>query len=247
MTLEKPDARSAWSTIADGLTSALTLSAPPIAITFGAERPEGIASFDAPLPPPLPDGRTGRVAAGCVFWMEATDRTFSTVPEDHGNCSVGSLTHGLVEIGDIIARDDVAALLGTGWVDEEIVPQIPTVSQRPGAITYGPLAETPVDPDLVFVRLGAEAMMLLTDTLPEARLGSKPQCHIIAAAKEQGAIAISAGCTLSRTRTGMPESEMTCAFPASRAAEIVEKLTAMKAINDQVDAYAEADAARFGS
>lgn len=247
MTLEKPEIGSAWADIARRLESVLDLTTPPIAITFGAERPADIPAFDAPMPPPLPDGRTGRVAAGCVFWMEGIDKTFSTVPEDHGNCSVGSLTHGLVEIPDIIDRDDVGALLGTGWVEEEIVPQIPTVAERPGAITYGPLAETPIEPDLVFVRLGAEAMMLLTDTVPEARLGSKPQCHIIAAAKEQGAIAISAGCTLSRTRTGMPDSEVTCAFPAARAAELVERLTTMKTINDQVHAYAETDAQRFAT
>lgn len=245
MTLEQHDIGSVWPDISHQLETVLDLTTPPIAITFGAERPDGVPAFDAPMPPPLPDGRTGRVAAGCVFWMEGIDKTFSTVPEDHGNCSVGSLTHGFVDVPDIIDRDDVGALLGTGWVEEDIVPQIPTVSERPGAITYGPLAETPFEPDLVFVRLGAEAMMLLTDTLPEARLGSKPQCHIVAAAKEQGAIAISAGCTLSRTRTGMPESEVTCAFPAARAAEIVERLAAMAAINDQVHAYAEADAKRF--
>lgn len=246
MTLEKPSVPSSWPAIASALEAALGLTSPPLAITFGTERPEGIPAFDAPMPPPLPDGRTGRVAAGCVFWMEGVDKTFSTVPEDHGNCSVGSLTHGLVDLPDIVDRDDVGALLGTGWVDEAVVPQIPMITERPGAITYGPLAETPIEPDLVFMRLGAEAMMLLTDTLPEAQLGSKPQCHIIAAAREHGTIAISAGCTLSRTRTGMPESQVTCAFPADRATEIVERLVTMAAIDEQVRTYAEADAARFG-
>ena len=56
--------------LAAALTAALHPTAPPIAITFGAERPDGVPAFDEPMAPPAPDGRTGRVPAGCVFWME---------------------------------------------------------------------------------------------------------------------------------------------------------------------------------
>ena len=109
--------------------------------------------FDEPMPAPLPDGRTGRVPAGCVFWMKAADRTFSTVAEDHGNCSVGSLTHGFKTLEEVAGNSDVAALLDSGWVTMDVVPQIPVVTRSPGAVTYGPLAETPVDPDVVFLRV----------------------------------------------------------------------------------------------
>ena len=50
---------------------------------------------------PAEDGRTGRVAAGCVFWIEAASKTFSTVAEDHGNCSVGRVTHGFAALEDV--------------------------------------------------------------------------------------------------------------------------------------------------
>jgi uncharacterized protein (DUF169 family) len=81
-----------WRQLADALTQVIGLEALPIAITFAAERPESVPAFDASMPPPTPDGRTGRISAGCVFWMRAAERTFSTAPEDHFNCSVGSLT-----------------------------------------------------------------------------------------------------------------------------------------------------------
>jgi uncharacterized protein (DUF169 family) len=225
----------------------LGLDSPPIAITFTADRPEGVAAFDAPVPAPLPDGRTGTVAAGCVFWMKGTERTFSTVALDHGNCSVGSLTHGFVTLDDVAGNSDVGALLDSGWVSGDVVPQIPVVSERPGAVTYGPLSETPFDPDVVMVRLDGAALMLLTDTLPELRLGGKPQCHIVAVAKERQEVALSAGCTLSRARTGMPDDEVTCAIPASQAEAILAMLRATKAVNDQVTAYALDDAERFVS
>jgi uncharacterized protein (DUF169 family) len=236
-----------WPGISAGLVEVLGLDAPPIAITFTAGRPDGVATFDAPMPAPLPDGRTGTVPAGCVFWMKGTERTFSTVAEDHGNCSVGSLTHGFVTLDDVAGNSDVGALLDSGWVSGDVVPQIPVVTERPGAVTYGPLHETPFDPDVVMVRLDGAALMLLTDTLPELQLGGKPQCHIVAVAKERQEVALSAGCTLSRARTGIPDDEVTCAIPASQAEAVLAMLRATKAVNDQVTAYALDDAERFAS
>ena len=85
-----------------------------------------------PMPEPTADGRTGRVPAGCVFWVHALDRTFTTRPEDHGNCSVGSLTHGLIDLETAATRADVGALVEAGWVTPEVFPQIPVVAERPG-------------------------------------------------------------------------------------------------------------------
>lgn len=245
ISLEQFIGTQAWADIARGYEEVLGLSAAPIAITFSAERPEGIDAFDAPIPPPMPDGRTGSVSAGCVFWMEGVDRTFSTVAADHGNCSVGSLTHGFVTVDDIVGNEDVGALLGRGWVEEEAVAQIPVVAETPGAVTYGPLRETPIGPDVVFLRLDGTAVMLLTGTFPELGVSGKPQCGIVATAKDHGEIALSAGCALSRARTGMPDDEVTCAIPAARAAEVLERLRSTKATNDTVVGYALKDARRF--
>src|SRR6266849_2040201 len=125
-----------WPRLAKDLSDALALGAPPIAITFSDSVPDGIDAFDDPMPEPMPDGRTGRVPAGCVFWMKAAERTFTTVAADHGNCSVGSLTHGCKTLDEVAGNSDVAALLETGWVTMDVVPQIPTVQARPGAVTY---------------------------------------------------------------------------------------------------------------
>jgi len=43
-----------------------------------------------------------------VFWMKAADRTFGTVAEDHGNCSVGSVTHGFKTLDEVAGNSDVA-------------------------------------------------------------------------------------------------------------------------------------------
>jgi uncharacterized protein (DUF169 family) len=235
-----------WATLASGLADALHLATPPIAITFSAAPPSGVAAFDAPMPPPADDGRTGRVPAGCVFWIHGSERTFVTVPEDHGNCSVGSLTHGLKTLDEVAGNDDVAALVGSGWVSPEVIPQIPTVSERPGAITYGPLAETPVDPDVVLLRVNGRQLMVLSDALPGLRIEGKPQCHIVAVAKERGEPAASVGCALSRARTGMQPHEMTCAIPAAQLTDVVARLATTADVDSVVAKYAADDARRFG-
>src|ERR1700674_1994709 len=120
-----------WPQLATTLSDTLNLTATPIAITFAYAAPAGIDPCDAPKPDATPDGRTGRVPAGCVFWMRAADRTFSTVAEDHANCSVGSLTHGFIDLSAAAGRGDVATLVEAGWVVESMFPAIPVVTQRP--------------------------------------------------------------------------------------------------------------------
>lgn len=234
-----------WRALSAELTEALQLGVPPVAITFSDEPPAAVAPFDAPFPAPAPDGRTGRVPAGCVFWTQSVDRTFSTVAEDHANCSVGSLTHGFVTLDEVAGNGDVAALLESGWVTMEMVPGIPVVPARTGAVTYGPLADTPVDPDVVLLRVNPKQAMVLSDAIPGLRIEGKPQCHIVAIAKEQGEPAASVGCMLSRVRTGMPSTEMTCALPAGRLREITDAVKRTATTDAVVARYAAEDAARF--
>jgi len=236
-----------WGDLARRLMASVGTDIPPIAITFSDAPPEGVPAFDDPMPDPMPDGRTGRVAAGCVFWMKSADRTFTTVAEDHGNCSVGSLTHGLKTLDEVAGNSDVAALLECNWVTMDVVPLIPVVRERPGAITYGPLAETPVDPDVVLLRVTGRQLMVLSDGLPELSMQGKPQCHIVAMAKEQGQAAASVGCQLSRVRTGMPNSEMTCTIPAAQLASVVERIEAAGQADLAVAGYAAEDSRRFAS
>jgi uncharacterized protein (DUF169 family) len=87
--------------------------------------------------------------------------------------------------------------------------------------------------------------MTLKDAFPSLRIEGKPQCHIIAIAKEGGEIAVSVGCVLSRARTGMRADEMTCALPAARLGEIVAAVEAATDLDRAMARYASADAQRF--
>ncbi|MET0696105.1 MAG: DUF169 domain-containing protein, partial [Acidimicrobiia bacterium] len=128
--------------LSDALTDLLSLEHAPIAITFHDELPDdGVPRFDAPMSEPTDDGRSGRAAAPCVFWMHAHERTFDTLAEDHGNCSVGRFTHGFAAPADILDKTDVAAQLDVGWVTMEAFAGVASLSRRPKGVRYGPLTE----------------------------------------------------------------------------------------------------------
>jgi uncharacterized protein (DUF169 family) len=232
--------------LAGELSSLLKLSVPPLGIAFRSEaQVPGVDRYAARPPAPTSDGRTGAVSAGCVFWMKAVDSVFATSAADHANCSVGSYTHGFKSLEEAAGNADVAALIGSGWVSEADFPKVAAVKERPGAVVYGPLADMPLEPDVVFLRLSAKQAMLIDDALGGVRFEGKPQCHIVAIAKESGEPAISVGCMLSRVRTGMANSEMTCALPASRLADVVDALRRNAETERTVAIYAAQDATRF--
>jgi uncharacterized protein (DUF169 family) len=228
------------------LQELLGLAVPPVAIAFISHVPAGIERIQRTTPPRTADGRTGAVAASCVFWIEGTQGVFATEAEDHGNCSVGSLTHGFKTMEEIAQNADVAALCETGWVTPEAVAKVAVVREKPTCIVYGPLRDMPVEPSVILLRLNGKQQMLLHDAWRGLRFEGKPQCHIIPIAKESGELAVSVGCMLSRVRTGMSNNEVTCAIPASRMSLLIERLRAARAADNAVAAYAAEDSKRFG-
>lgn len=228
------------------LSDLLRLATPPLGIAFRQEATvPDIAPYGSEYPAAAPDGRTGAVPAGCVFWNKAADRVFSTIAADHANCSVGSYTHGFKRLDEVADKQDVAALFSSGWVSEADIPGIETVKNQPGSVSYGPLADFPIEPDVVFLRLNPKQAMILDDALAGVRFEGKPQCHIVAIAKETNDVAVSVGCMLSRVRTGMSNNEMTAAIPMKRLPEVIEKLRGNAATERAVATYAAQDAARF--
>lgn len=227
------------------LQQILGLTAPPIAITFANAKPDNIGLFDAKMPPATEDGRTGRVPAGCVFWMRATEKAFVTVPADHANCSVGSYTHGLKSMEEIAANGDVAALVAAEWVSPADFPKVASVKSKSDFIVYGPLRDMTSDPNVVFIRLSGKQLMMLHDAWPGARMEGKPQCHIIPIAKEDGEVAVSVGCMLSRVRTGMSNNDISCAIPWVVLPDLIDKLRGAVAADQRVAQYAAADSRRF--
>ena len=235
-----------WKGLNDRLVAALKPLAPPVAISFLAQgQKASVHRLGDPYPTPNEYGRTGQVSAGCVFWAFGARETFSTTAADHANCSVGSLTHGFLTVDEAVTKDDVGAVLESGWVDSTSVASLPRVAIKPGSVVYGPLADCLAAPDVVLLRINCLGLMTLSDAFPKLRIEGKPQCHIVAIAKEEGVVVTSVGCALSRSRTGMKPEEMTCAIPGPRLSEVVQTLEATVTLNRNMATYASADAKRF--
>ena len=236
-----------WRSLNDRLVATLKPFAAPVAISFHApgEAPPA-PRVEPSYPPPNEHGRTGQVPAGCVFWIHGAADTFATDAPDHANCSVGSYTHGFLTLEEAATKDDVAAVLEAGWVDQTAVTDLPHVTTKPASVVYGPLAQSRVTPDVVLLRINGLGLMTLKDAFPDMPIEGKPQCHIVAMAKEQQAVAASVGCALSRSRTGMRAEEMTCVIPGARLAEVVETLEVTVGLDRAMASYASADAKRFG-
>lgn len=127
--------------VAQALSEALGLTQPPVAVCLSQEIPTGVEPW------------AGRVPAGCRFWQEAQNRVFATSASDHALCSIGLYTHNLemspsagADLGDALkVFEDLS------YVRAEDVPMIPVLASRPKHVIYGPLAQTPVDPDVVLL------------------------------------------------------------------------------------------------
>ena len=213
--------------LAERLTELLMLTHPPVAVSFH----KGTPSADAEPVVIQP--------AGCCYWEPAEKGQLATQPSDHANCSVGSYTHGLIDLEAAAAGDDTAALLNSGWVGESDLANAPHLPFRPEMISYEPLVAAN-QPDVVLVRLSPYALMTLQGACSQIRLVSKPQCQIVPLAYA-GEMVVSPGCAVSRARTDLPASELTCAFHESALPEIVGRLERSAAADRAVAEYAVAN------
>ena len=218
---------SATAELADRLTKLLMLAHPPVAVSFC----KGTPSADTEVVVMQP--------AGCCYWAPAQKGRLNTKPSDHSNCSVGSYTHGLIDLEAAAAADDTATLLGSGWVGESDLANAPHLPFRPQIICHEPLAEAN-QMDVVLLHLSPSALMTLQGACPQIRLVTKPQCQIVPLAYA-GEMVVSPGCAVSRARTDLPAGELTCAFHGSALPEIVGRLERSAAADRAVAEYAVAN------
>jgi uncharacterized protein (DUF169 family) len=209
------------------LSEGLQLEHRPVAIAFREEPPPGVPRF------------IGAEPSGCSFWrLAGAGRTFYTVPSDHYNCPVGSYTHQIAlpperahELEQV-----VGFMTSIGYIRMEEVPGIPRLPSTPGAIIYSPLAETPVDPDVVLFWGRPGSMMLLQEAAlrggvaPQMTTLARPTCMALPAALGGGMVA-STGCIGNRVYTGIDESEFYVAVAGRDLGRVVEQVETIRTAN----------------
>jgi uncharacterized protein (DUF169 family) len=213
--------------IAHTLIDALGLGLPPIAVSLTDHAPPGVAAF------------AGRVPAGCVFWQEATRRTFVTSPRDHDLCAIGTFTHNLEATAahEADRRDALAVFAELGYVRAEDIPLIPTLAQRRRHVVYGPLAEAPLPPDVVMIFARPGQALILAEAAESVDRGlapamGRPACAVVPQAMNSGRAALSLGCCGARAYLDVMTDDVALyAIPGARAAEYATRIAELAKAN----------------
>ncbi len=215
------------------LVKALGVQKRPVAVKFLNAEPTGIEKF------------AGTEPSGCSFWrLAAAGKIFYTVPQDHYNCPIGSYTHGISLPPERAKELDqtLGLMAQIGYVKMEEVPDIPRLEKQPRAIVYAPLAETPLEPDVVIFTGSASQTMLLHEAAMRAGcvaalpILGRPTCMALPAAMAHGSV-VSSGCIGNRVYTGLDEGQMYAVIPAKDLARVANELETVVSANAQLAQY----------
>ncbi|MCS7141953.1 MAG: DUF169 domain-containing protein [Candidatus Nitrosocaldus sp.] len=207
----------------------LRLENSPVAIRLDSEG-AGPAGMREMMMMMMEERFTGYAPASCTFWRLGIDSSFYTVEDDH-RCSIGKVTHGLREVGEVLSNEDVMLLTSIGWIGRDEIARLPRLP-RSKVIHYTPVdglsEEDASRSDLLVFFCNAAQAMLVVDAAERAgieyRVRSKPTCAILAEAYSREGVAIGLGCTPSRLRTPYDESSLFVAIHSNVVERLVEHL-----------------------
>ena len=219
---------------AEQLVSSLELSLPPVAIAFCDVVPDDVPMFE------------GVVPAGCAFWSQATSRTFATAARDHALCAIGIHTHNLS--GAAASQPDelhasLKAMMGLDYVREEEIPAIPVMPRPLAHALYGPLADFPVQPEVVLVFAHAQHGLILSEAVARVDGGTppamgRPACAIVPQVLNQQRAAMSLGCCGARAYLdALTDDVALWALPAHRLDQYCGQIVTFANANKTLTAF----------
>jgi uncharacterized protein (DUF169 family) len=215
------------------LMSTLQLDRPPVAVAFRDQAPPAVEKLSGAQP------------SGCSFWRIAAEgHTFFTVPADHHNCPIGSYTHNipLPAAREPELMQTLSLMSDIGYIRMEEVPGVPQLAETPNVVIYAPLADTPVDPDVVIIAGQPGRMMLLQEAAARAQqqtapMLGRPTCMAIPAALSSAAVVSSLGCVGNRVYTGIGDDQYYVVVSASALELILAELRTIVAANATLAEY----------
>ena len=218
------------------LSDLLGLRVAPVAVAFRAAAPAGVGRVEQAGP------------AGCAYWRWAAEgRVFYTEAADHHNCPVGAYTHGVTLPADRARELEgvVGTMVGLQYIRMEEVQTLPRLTAPFGVAVYAPLADAPVDPDVVLVRGTARQIMLVAEAARAAGIGhdgpalGRPACSMIPEAMRAARGNTSLGCIGNRVYTGLGDDELYFTVPGARLDEVVLKIETIVHANRELEHYHE--------
>jgi len=216
------------------IQQALGLQRPPIALAFVDKPPESVETVDEAVP------------SSCSFWRMAEQGVFYATEQQHRNCPVGVMTMGfqVAPEGEEEAKAIIDAMCELEYLSPEEVTAIPGVPPGHKSIVYGPLAQMPVDSDVVlfFARPG-QAMLLAEASDSVSWTGSgisafgRPTCAAIPMALKSGVPSMSMGCIGFRVNSGISDDELLMAVPGAQLESLLGRLDTTVNANSALEQF----------
>jgi uncharacterized protein (DUF169 family) len=225
------------------LTALLSLEYRPVALAFADRAPDGVTQA------------TRAVPSSCTFWRAAEEGVFYAAADQHLNCPVGAMVMGfdLPEETRTALGGLVQSMCDASYLRLEEAAKIPSVQRRSAGIVYGPLADFPVEPDLVLLWLTPAQAMLYVEATGNADwtatpmdVSGRPGCAALPLALERQEPRMALGCAGMRTFTDIPDDRMLAVLPGARTAELVGALDTTVTANAGMKRFYAAVKAPFG-
>jgi uncharacterized protein (DUF169 family) len=225
--------QQSYTQLSEELAAALNLNQTPVAISFTDVFPTGLFAPST------------RVAAGCRFWQDAVTTTFVTVAEDHNSCAIGVHTHNLeptsAQQADLM--DALKVFRDLGYVRTEDLPLIPVLASRSKYVVYGPLAQTPLPPDVVLFFVNSNQTLVLSEAVQHIENGNppamgRPACAVIPQVINTGRAALSLGCCGARAYLDVLTDDVALfAIPGPRIDTYAERIIALSKANHMLSRF----------
>ena len=146
------------------LTDELRLDRVPVALTFVEDAPAGVPVTMSVEP------------SACTFWRQGEASLFYAAADRHLECGVGTMTMGF-EI-PVVRQDAAMGLVGMmvemGYLDSAETAHLPVVQEPHQGILYGPLADFPIEPDVVLAIVSPAQGMILAEASESVTLRERP-------------------------------------------------------------------------
>lgn len=198
-----------YTATAKTLQTVLQLTLPPVALARVRAVPPGVPMFEGVSP------------SACSFWRHAEGGLFAARGSEHMNCPIGAMTMGFELTPDAKEKlgGGLALMTEAGYIDPKEAEHLPSLSPSNDPLLYGPLADFPIEPQLILLWLTPRQAMLLREATGDVRwksdvsssLFGRPACAALPVAERDGNVALSFGCNGMRTFTGIDASQMLAA------------------------------------
>ncbi|HEY6491522.1 MAG: DUF169 domain-containing protein [Terracidiphilus sp.] len=213
--------------LSQALVESLQLEQPPIAVSFSHNAPAGVGLHE------------GYAPAGCRFWQDAANSTFTTSARDHELCAIGVHTHNLqtspAQQKDL--TDALKVFADLGYVRPEDVPQIPVLKQQAQFVTYARLDKAPLPPDVVILFVRADQTLILSEATQQLESENppamgRPACAVVPQVMNSGRPAMSLGCCGARAYLDtFTENTAIFAIPGAKLDAYTERIEALTKAN----------------